>query len=106
MPKGVVKTKRDEAKWSRAKRIAKRQYPEMGEGKDFYAVTSSIYKTMKKSAEHVKKELLQKAAEIIGMYSEEEPDRNLVLDTYIVLHNHLSGINRELHSKEKVGKVS
>jgi len=48
MPKGVVKNKRDEKLWSRAKSATRKQYPYISEDSDrFYKITMSIYKNMK-----------------------------------------------------------
>jgi hypothetical protein len=43
MPKGVVKTKSDEAKWSKAKKAVGNKY----KGKSKWKVIMSVYKNMK-----------------------------------------------------------
>lgn len=45
MPKGVVKTKRDEHLWNKAKSIARKQYPGISEDSDrFWKIVQGIYK--------------------------------------------------------------
>lgn len=47
MPKGLVKTKRDEKMWNRAKAATRKQYPYISEDSDrFYKITMTIYKNM------------------------------------------------------------
>jgi len=47
MPTGVVKTKKDEEAWNRAKSIARKQYPKIKEDSDkFYAIVMTIYKNI------------------------------------------------------------
>ena len=48
MPEGVVKTKRDEGLWNRAKAAVRKQYPYISEDSDrFYKITMTIYQNMK-----------------------------------------------------------
>lgn len=47
MPHGVVKTKRDEKMWNRAKTATRKQYPYISEDSDrFYKIVMTIYKNM------------------------------------------------------------
>lgn len=46
MPARVVKTKRDEELWEKAKRIAKKQYG-ISSGERFYKIVMGIFKKMK-----------------------------------------------------------
>ncbi len=95
MPHGVVKTKRDEKKWNKAKSIAKKQYGIDEGSKDFYAIVTGIYKNMKKSLSKVKAELLQKAVEIIALYADDPTSqKDLIKSTYMVLYDHLSSAKK------------
>ena len=47
MPKGVVKTARDEELWNKAKQIVSENYPKVKVGSDqYYALVMGIYKKM------------------------------------------------------------
>jgi len=51
MPSNVVKTKRDEKLWRRAKAATRKQYPYISEDSDrFYKITMTIYQNMKKGS--------------------------------------------------------
>ena len=51
-----VKTKKDEEVWARAKARVKEQYPDISEESDrFWALTTSIYKSMNKGSNNMKK---------------------------------------------------
>ncbi|GEM_PF-6170634 len=48
MPAAVVKSPADEKKWTKAKEIVKKQYPDVNEGDDrFYALVMGVFKQMK-----------------------------------------------------------
>jgi len=47
MPVNVVKNKRDEGLWERAKALAHKNYPNLEEGDKFFSIVMTIYKNLK-----------------------------------------------------------
>jgi len=91
MPKGVVKTKKDEAAWNRAKGIIRKQYPQYGEDNDsFWALVQHVYQNMIKSGSYAHKtELLMKAYIIT-----EGSNGNHILDNYFLLYSHIINLQK------------
>lgn len=96
MPVGVVKTKRDEAAWKRAKGIVHKQYPSMSEDNDsFWKIVQTIYQNMSKASIDINEDLLQKAAEISFLCPEIPKDmRSFIFDNYFLLHTHYDNLNK------------
>lgn len=103
MPKGVVKTKRDEVKWDKAKEITRKQYPEMGESdNEFWKIVNSIYQNMSKAMQ-VNMSLLQKAVDLSFLCPETTNERTLAKNLYYLLDNHFDNLHksRKLHKRYK-----
>lgn len=96
MPVGVVKTKKDEAAWSRAKGIVHKQYPGMSEDDDsFWKIVQTIYQNMTKASVDIDIDLLQKAAEVSFLCPDIPKDiRSFVLNNYFLLYAHYGNLNK------------
>ena len=96
MPVGVVKTKRDEAAWKRAKGIVHKQYPNLSEDNDsFWKIVQTIYQNMTKASIDINQDLLQKAAEISFLCPGTPKDmRNFILNNYFLLYAHYDNLNK------------
>lgn len=99
MPKGVVKTKRDEAAWTKAKGIIHKQYPNMSEDNDsFWKLVQTVYQNMTKALNPLNHTLLHKAAELTFLCPEMPKDpRTFTLDTYYLLFSHLENMEKAAH---------
>lgn len=102
MPKGVVRTKKQESQWAEAKEITRKQYPEMGETDLFWKIVNSIYQNMTKSMP-VNQSLLQKAIDLSFLCPKEQNKRTLAKSLYYLLDNHIENLNksRKLHKRYK-----
>ena len=96
MPKGVVKTKKDEAAWNCAKEIVHKQYPNYSEDDDsFWKLVNSIYQNMSKAIKNIDKTLLQKAAELTFLCPETPKDvRRETLNTYFLIYSHFINLEK------------
>jgi hypothetical protein len=71
MPKGVIKTAKDESRWSRAKELAENQYPDAS-GPKFWKIVMGIFKKMKgmkKLSKAVRRAPMPSAGEVTEGYN-------------------------------------
>ena len=87
MPTNVVKTKRDEHLWSKAKAIAKKQYSKISTGSDkFYKIVMGIYNNMK-------------GGSIIKSINSEDTMNNILKDYPLLAEAHIENKDDSLNNE-------